>query len=145
MDVSDDPSLAVQKAMRARLISYPSLTALVPADHIIDKSKRPDVFPCIIIGESQTTDEGYDFDRSFVRVYHTLHIWQREEGLSGVKTIAQSVRRALRTRFWLSDPDYHLVDAFVSDARFLRDPSGEHGHGILTYESLLQENWVYEV
>src|SRR5690606_20915740 len=49
-----EPSLALQKAIRARLIGTPAVTALVPAANMLDKNSRPEVFPSIIIGEAQT-------------------------------------------------------------------------------------------
>lgn len=143
--MSDDATLAVQKAIRARLIASAGVTALVAADAILDRNTRPEVFPCILIGEDQLVDARTDMQRSVVTVYSTMHLWTREQSLTGVKEIANEVRRALRQRLSLASADYHCVDSVVRDMRFLRDPSGEHSHGVVTVESMVQERWMFEV
>ena len=41
--------LETQKAIRARLISTSAVTALVPANHILDVNQRPAPDPSIIV------------------------------------------------------------------------------------------------
>src|SRR4051794_21888170 len=89
------PALALQIALRSRLTAASGVTALVPAEAIFDRSGRPERFPCIILGEDQEIDPGLTLDRDHVRVVSTLHLWQREAGLTGVKTIAGAIRTAL--------------------------------------------------
>lgn len=48
-----DPSLALQKAVRERLVASAAVTALLPADSIFDRHARPERFPCIVLGEGQ--------------------------------------------------------------------------------------------
>ena len=44
-----DPSLALQKTIRQRLIASADVLALVPADNILDTNGRPERTPCILI------------------------------------------------------------------------------------------------
>lgn len=128
-------ALAVQKAIRARLVATTSILEVVPAANILDRNSRPAPDPSIVIGEDQIVDEGR-IARDVVRVYSTLHVWKKEPGLVGVKTIAGAIRSAMRVRLG-SPPGYHFGDSYVSSERFLRDPDGETAHGVITIESLV--------
>lgn len=134
-------ALAVQKAIRARLTSFPLVTRLVPDANILDRNARPTPFPSIIIGEDQEVDEG-DIARRNVRVYSTLHVWQKEPGLVGVKAIAGAVRTALHQRRISSEVSFHFADCRVTSTRFMRDPDGETSHGVVTVETLVHEVWA---
>lgn len=131
--------LAVQKAIRARLVATGAVTALVPAASILDRNERPVPVPSIILGEAQVVDEGESVARKRQRVYHTLHVWKREEGLTGVKAIAGAIRTALHSARLTLDAGYYSADGYVSGQRFLRDLDGATSHGILTVEVLVQE------
>jgi hypothetical protein len=129
---------AIQTAIRTRLIGASAVTSLVPATSILDRNSRPAPDPSIIIGESQSVDEGR-IARNVERVYATLHLWKKEPGLAGVKAIAGAIRTAIASgKLVLSSP-YHCGDSYVSSARFLRDPDGETAHGIVTIEALVSE------
>lgn len=131
--------LEVQKAIRARLTTWDALMALVPAEHVLDLNQRPAVMPSIVLGDSQAVDEGTSLRRAHTRVYHTLHIWVREESLEGVKTVSGEVRRAIHAgRLALTAP-CHCADVRVSSMRFFRDPGGEHSHGVVVIEALVSE------
>lgn len=130
--------LAVQKAIRARLISANSVLLLVPAASILDRNARPAPDPSIILGEGQAI-EGDDIGRRQQRVVMDLHVWKKEPGLAGVKAIAGAVRAALHIGRISSDVGYHFADCRVSSMRFLRDPDGETAHGIVTVETLVSE------
>lgn len=130
-----EPSLALQKAMRQRLAATSAVTALVPASAIMDRNARPEVFPCILIGEGQTgAPEGVSRHRH--EVYADLHLWKAEAGLVGVKTIAGAVRAALADMPRLID-QHRIADLYVQQTRFLRDPDGVHSHGVLTVAAVL--------
>lgn len=131
-------ALAVQKAIRARLVDTPAVVGLVPAASVLDRNSRPAPDPSIILGEDQAVDEG-DIARCNVRVYSTLHIWKKETGLVGVKAIAGAIRTALRTFPRGVADGFHFADCRVSDERFLRDPDGETAHGVVTVETLVHE------
>lgn len=129
--------LEVQKAIRARLISFPAVSALVPAANILDRNQRPVPVPGIMLGETQVVDEGTSLKRAHVRVFHTVHVWQREASLEGVKAIAWAVRSAIHSGRLSLGAGLHCADAFVSSTRFLRDPDGETSHGVVTVEVLV--------
>ena len=133
------PELAVQKALRQRLIAVNALIALVPANHILDRNQRPVPVPSIILGEAQAVDEGADIARRRVRVWHTMHVWTREPGLAQAAAIAGAIRAALhgRRQDLNMDPAFHLIDVRVADLRTMRDPDGETGHAVVTVEVLV--------
>lgn len=139
----NEASLSVQKALRTRLIATVAVTALVPADSILDHNQRPAPDPSIILGEDQVIDQAFTLKRDYVRVFSTLHIWKKETSLVGVKSISGAIRRALGrvTRLDLDDPDFVCSDCNVESARFLRDPDGETSHGIMVINSLVQQRW----
>lgn len=131
--------LEVQKALRARFTTTASLMALVPATNVLDTNQRPAPVPSIILGESQSVDEGTSLRRAHVRVYHTVHVWKREPSLEGVKAICGEIRRAVGFgRLVLAAP-WHCADVRVASMRYLRDPNGEHSHGVVTVEALVAE------
>ncbi len=70
-----EPCLALQTAIRSRLIAAPAVTALVPADSIFDRSGRPERDTCIIIGEGHSiySDRYRTF---FDKAYATINIWR---------------------------------------------------------------------
>lgn len=131
-------SLALQKALRLRLVATSAVTDLVPAAAILDRNARPNPDPAIIIGEDQTTDESR-IARNVVRVYSTLHIWKKEPGLVGVKAIAGAIGSAIKPSRLVLETGYHCGDCYVSGERFLRDPDGETSHAIVTIETLVSE------
>lgn len=141
--MSNDSSLAVQKALRARLVATAAVTALVPAANILDRNQRPAPDPSIILGEDQVIESGITLKRDFVRVVSTLHLWKKEPSTAGVKAISGAIRRALGriTRLDLADADFACSDCRITSTRFLRDPDGETSHGIVVIESLVQERW----
>lgn len=134
-----DPVYAVQKAIRARLIGTTAVTALVPANSVLDVNERPVPSPSIIIGEDQLVDTGQLVDRSLVRIHSTLHVWKKENGLSGVKAIAAAVRSALNSGRLALDAGLQCVDCVVSGTQFLRDPDGVTSHGVVQVETLVRE------
>lgn len=133
------PELALQKAVRGRLISEGAVTNLVPAGSILDRNERPAPDPSIIMGEGQSVDEGDSIARDRVRVYLDLHIWKREPSTVGVKAIAGAIRAALRLVKLTNLDGFHFADCYVQSARFLRDPDGETSHGVVTINALVQE------
>lgn len=133
-----EPSLALQKAMRARLIGTPAVTALVPAANVLDRNAVPlNVFPSIIIGEGQTVP-GEGLARNRHTVIADLHIWQTEPGLAQAKAIAGAIRQAFDAPFYTID-GHHVADLHIISARFLRDPDGLHSHGVISVDAQLVE------
>ncbi|MBV2144408.1 DUF3168 domain-containing protein [Falsochrobactrum sp. TDYN1] len=130
--------LALQKAIRARLTATQEVTALVPAANIIDRNARPNPDPSIILGEDQGVDAEF-IQRNVVRVFHTIHVWKKEENLVGVKAIAGAIRNAISQSRFGPAGGFHFADCYVSQMRFLRDPDGETSHGVVTVQALVQE------
>lgn len=132
-----EPSLALQTAIRARLIATPAVTALVPAASIFDRTTRPEDFPCIVIGDGQTVLEGICYSVRSVRVFADLHLWAKESGLENVKTLAGAAFDALFRE--LPVPGFMVNLCHATGIRFMRDPGGEHSHAVLTVEAVLGE------
>jgi len=130
-----EASHALQKAVRLRLAGSSVVTSLVSANSIVDKNARPEVFPCIIMGEGQAViSDGLGRNRT--HVYADLHLWATEPGLAQCKTIADAIRNALEDTIWNVD-NHALVDLYIASSRFLRDPDGIHSHGIVTLQAEL--------
>lgn len=132
-------ALAVQKAIRDRLVATPAVTGLVPEEAILDRNQRPAPSPSIVLGEAQLVDEGDSIARDRTRVVHTAHVWKQEESLAGVNRIAAEIRSAIHAGRLGLDPGFHCIDALVSGIRALRDPDGAHSHAVVTIEVLVQE------
>lgn len=130
--------IAVQKAVRSRLISTSEVIALIPAHSILDVNQRPAPLPSIIIGEGMAM-EGDRIDRRDQIVILDLHIWKQEEGLEGVKQVAGAVRKALHSERLSGNGEYHFTDCRVTRSRSLRDPGGEVSHQIVTVETKVCE------
>ncbi|HWK14821.1 MAG TPA: DUF3168 domain-containing protein [Rhizobiaceae bacterium] len=128
-----DASLVVQGFFRERLVGSPAVTSLVSAGSIFDRNGPPEVFPCIVIGEAQiVASNTYQSPASYV--YSTLHLWAKEESTVYVKRIGAAVRAAL----WHAGGSFqgrHIGGTVFEDARYLRDPSGEHSHGVIVFKS----------
>lgn len=132
-----EPSLALQAAIRARLVAASAITSLVPASNILDRNARPVPFPSIIIGEGQTVpDEGLARRRH--QVFADLHIWATEPGLVVSKQIVGAVRDALADTFW-NVPGLHVADLFVLSSRFMHDPDGLHSHCVVSLSAFVKE------
>lgn len=128
--------LEVQKAIRARLTTY--AVGVLPA-RILDSNQRPSALPAILLGDSQAVDEETSLRRAHTRVYHTLHVWAKEPSLEGVKTICGAIRTAIHSARLVLVQGLQCADARVSSMRFLRDPDGEHSHGVVVVEVLVVE------
>lgn len=132
-----DQAYYLQKAVHAALVASPGLVALVPADNVGDFGGVPTKFPSIIMGEAQIVDEGQRIDRSVVRVYLTCHIWTREPYLNQVKKIGNEIRVLIPAAGAASLDSFHLGDLRLETIRYVRDPSGDNGHGIVTLNALV--------
>jgi hypothetical protein len=134
-----DPSLALQKAIRARLVASPDVLALVPAGNIIDSSGRPELVPVILIGEGQTV-----FRRFHATSYATIHGWICEPGLVQSKLLGSAVVGALTfdaeiERAVLPLDGFDCHDIAVTGLQFLRDPYTAYSHCIVTLAAVVKE------
>ncbi|MFO1202987.1 MAG: DUF3168 domain-containing protein [Tabrizicola sp.] len=132
--------LALQKAMRGRLISVPAITAIVPATRIVDRHSRPYGPPLILLGSDLTTrDPQMPLARDRVNVTHDLHIFLNELSFEGSKRLAGLIRMALEAAALpATDEPWRVVDCWAPRTRFLRDPDGETSHAVVTVEALLE-------
>lgn len=131
--------IALQKSLRTRLITSQAVTAMVPADNILDRNQRPAPDPSIIIGEGQTIDEGESIARLLSRIFMDVHVWKKEQGLGGTKAIAITIRAAVMSRRMDLGDGYSCADLQVIRTRYLRDPDGETGHAVVTISALVEE------
>lgn len=138
--MSNDPSLALQKLVYARLSGDAGVTALVPATSILDRNHRPEQFPSIIIGTGQAIYADNVQNSYHDTAYCDVHIWCSEVGLSAAKAIAGAVKDAIRTGPWSVD-GYQAVNVRPVNARYMRDPdsNGQFSHTVMTIEALLIE------
>lgn len=132
-----DRAYYLQKALHALLTGNAGVTGLVPASNIADFGGTPTIFPSIIVGEAQAVDEGQRIDRSVRRVYATLHLWTKEPALNEVKKVGGALQEALEGQRPPLGGGFHLGDMFVENVRYVRDPSGENGHGVVTISALV--------
>jgi len=132
-----EPSLELQKAIRTRLVASSALVALVPVANIVDKNGLPAVFPCVLIGEGQTTGAG-DIARRRHTAFLDLHVWAKETGLVTSKQIVGTIRTALADSVW-SIPGLQVADLHIGSSRFLRDPGGLYSHAVVSLEALVLE------
>ncbi len=132
-----EPSLELQKAIRARLVASTAVTTLVPAASILDRNGLPATFPSILIGEGQTVPGGL-ISRTQHQVYLDLHIWVKETGLVTSKQVAGAIRNALTDTRW-TVTGLHIADLHVSGSRFLRDPGGLYSHGVISLSAIAVE------
>jgi hypothetical protein len=132
-----EPSLDLQKTIRARLLASADLIALVPADNVLDSTGRPELMPAVGIGEGQTV-----FKRFSSTTHATLHVWVQEPGLTASKAIASAIVAALRIDAQIEGvlilDNFVCHDLQVTQTRFLRDPHGSYSHGIVTVAGIMK-------
>lgn len=133
------PEIALQTAVRLRLVGWSALVVLVPASSILDRNERPAPDPSIIIGEGQSRDEGDSIARDRTTVFMDLHVWKREASTAGVKAIGGEIRKAVHSGRLDLTAGFHCVDCHVDGARFMRDPDGETSHGVVTLMAIVKE------
>lgn len=130
-------SLAFQLASRAILIANSAVTALIPADNIVDANGRPEIFPRVNMGEDQELPAD-DVVGRYTRLLSTMHVWVQEPGLEGAKTIAGAIRKALILQTWTQN-GFSCLDTRLQSARYLRDPNGQTSHGVITFQALIED------
>ncbi|OAF13927.1 DUF3168 domain-containing protein [Bradyrhizobium neotropicale] len=134
---TSDPSLALQKAIRERLIASPELMTLVQADHVVDATGRPEIMPAVYIGESQTILRRWD-----ATTHATLHVWFQEPGLVQCKEAVSAIVAALRIDAQadgvLPIDGFTVHDMQATQTRYLRDPHGSYSHGIVTVAAIVK-------
>ena len=134
-----DPSLPLQKVIRARLVASPDVLALIPAGNIVDTSGRPEIVPSILIGEGQTVLRRFNSTS-----YATIHGWIQEPGLLRSKQLGSAIVGALsfdaeieRAVLHLDGFDCH--DLAVVNLQYLRDVQASYSHCIVTVAGIMKE------
>jgi len=130
-------SLAFQIAARAILIANADVIALIPAANIMDANGQPELLPRINMGEDQEIPAD-DVVGRYTRLLATMHVWNREPGLEGVKAITSAVRKALILQTWTQN-GFCCIDTRLVSARYLRDPDGLTAHGVITFQALIED------
>lgn len=125
-----EASLAAQRLAVTTMRAHAPLTALVPSANIFDRNERPEVFPCVVVGEAQTVGDDIDC-ADLSDVFLTIHVWTQENTMTAAKNIAGEIRRALRQLSGTQDG--FALDFSFEDSRFLRDPNPEISHGVVTF------------
>jgi hypothetical protein len=132
-----DPSLDLQKAIRTRLLASAELMALVPPDNILDANGRPELVPCVNIGEGTTAFRRFDST-----TYATLHVWFQEPGLANAKAAVSAIVDAVRVDAQIEGVltlDHFIChDLAATQTRFMRDPHGSYSHGIVTVAGIMK-------
>jgi hypothetical protein len=129
----------LQKAIRLRLISDPEVSALVPAENVVDRAGLPEKFPSVIIGESLSVADDLTLDREHIRSLFGLHVWDRDgDGTFTASNLCAAIRKRLLG--WRPElPGLHVVDLHVTRVRVMRDPDGKTAHGVVEVEAVWQE------
>jgi hypothetical protein len=132
-----EPTLALQTAIRSRLLDVPAVLALVPATHIRSGSTRPEKTPCIIMSDGQTIAQGHDYTaQRAATVYLDIHIWTLNEGERKAKEIAFAVTQALDSKLTIAGAECDHFE--VTGAVYPRDPDPAYGHGVLSVEAVMR-------
>lgn len=128
-----EPSLALQTAIRARLLATPEVTALVEPAAIRDGDTRPDAFPSIILGAAQARVDGHYGSYRNTTVFMDLHIWG--DTLEAAKIVGAAASRALFLE--LPVPGFDTTDGLRTERSiYMHDPAG-YGHGIVSLRALM--------
>lgn len=135
--MANDPSLALQKAIGSLLLDSEDVLLLVPADHILDVTGRPEKDPAIVIGEGQTV-----FGRFSSTAYADLHVWVKENGLERSKLIVDAVIDAISIDAQIDGvlrlDGFVCHDLSVERTRYLRDPHGPFSHAIVSVAAIMK-------
>jgi hypothetical protein len=136
--VSDGLAIQLQIAVVTRLRQTSAVTALISGDAIFDRSQRPELDLCIVVGEDQWMDEPHTLADDSLRAYLTLHVWHLSQNFTTVKNVNDAIRQAIRAPMAIADA--RIVRLKYQSGRFLRDPGGNYVHGVVTLNALLQES-----
>lgn len=135
-----EPSVALQTALRTKLINDPAVMALVTPNNVRAGSTRPDKTPCVILAGGQTQYLGRAAGgQHLAQINLDAHIWAIEDGADTAKAIGWAVSQAL-----IAMPD--IQSGFEIDSLdqprmiWLRDvqPELSYTHGLLEIEAVIR-------
>jgi Protein of unknown function (DUF3168) len=106
--MAESAALALQVAMRARLLAHAPLTALLGGPNVHDHAPQGGALPYVVFAEIETRDEG---TQSWPTAEHavTLHAWSQAEGVKEVRALLAEIDAAL-TGAALTLTGHRLVD-----------------------------------
>lgn len=137
-----EPTIALQTAIRSRLLDCPAVTSLVPdCNNIRSGSTRPCNTPCIIMANGTTALHGRDYAAQRAAwVNLDLHVWTLDAEEDSAKEIAFEVCEALDSKWKLQIEGGYCDHFKVTRAVYPRDPDPTYGHGVLSVEALIR--WI---
>jgi Protein of unknown function (DUF3168) len=133
-----DPSLALQQYLVAQLKDCNTIEPVMPKVFVADTGGRPEIFPYMIVGEAHTVFPNYS-DSFHIQTFADVHIWTLGADLAATKRIAGNARAALFKGPWNVE-GFFCRNLHVESTRFMRDPDGLHGHGVISISAILQES-----
>lgn len=131
-----EPTLELQKAVIAKLLSSGPLMALVN-DRVFDDVPPNAGFPRITYGDEDIVADDFDCIVSNI-VFLPIHIWSTKVGKPECKEIAGMVRNILHEEE-LSLDGFALLSLHHDTTRYLRDPDGKTNHGVVTFRAMIDE------
>lgn len=131
-----EPTLELQKAVIAKLLSSGPLMALVN-DRVFDDVPPGAGFPRITYGDEDIVADDFDCVVSNI-VFLPIHIWSTTVGKPQCKEIAGMVRNILHEEE-LSLDGFALLSLHHDTTRYLRDPDGKTNHGVVTFRAMIDE------
>lgn len=134
-----EPTLALQIAVREKLISTPDLTALVDARNIRSGSMRPDNLPCLILTAISTGNLGYAAGNQYAaQCLLDLHVWALDDGKDAAWQIGFAACNALRDA---PETSGFSIDEWEKPVvRWMRDPDPDKNlcHGIISLNAIIR-------
>ena len=88
--MAQSAALALQTAMRDRLLAHAPLTALLGGPNVHDHAPQGGALPYVVFAEIETRDDG---TQSWPLAEHavTLHAWSKAEGVSQAQSILAEI------------------------------------------------------
>lgn len=121
------------------LLDSDDVMDLVPADHVIDVTGRPERMPCVNIGEGQTVFRRFD-----ATTYADIHVWVQEPGLVTAKLIADAIVDTISVDAQINGvlhlDGFICHDLSVDRSHYLRDPHGPFSHAVLSVVAIMKAN-----
>ncbi len=136
-----EPTLALQTAVRAVLITDPEITAHVEPDNVRAAPARPARRPSIILTGSQTEFLGRASGGQIVaRAWLDVNVWALEDGTD----LARAIGFAVCQRLFDTPPaeDFAIDEWIRPGMVWMRDPQPERAytHGVASLEAVIR--WV---
>ncbi len=132
-----DPSLAIQKAIVARLKADDALTAFV-GPRVLDHAPADTTYPFVQIGYFQTVDESAPCVDG-AEVFIEIQAWSRVPGQVEAKRIAGAVRAALHEWSPALDAPFAIVGNIEHEnTRLQGDGDGITTRAIVNFKALAE-------